>query len=115
MGEAAKLLRPMGAEEYLAWEASQEERHELLEGLPYAMAGASEAHNLLEALALPGDSLSRATSWWKAAPGGWRGTSGARRGGFTGSLRGERWRCPAWGWGLPWGKFTEKCSSKEFL
>jgi len=47
VGEAAKLLRPMGAEEYLAWEASQEERHELLEGVPYAMAGASEAHNLL--------------------------------------------------------------------
>jgi len=57
VGEAAKLLRPMGAEEYLAWEASQEERHELLEGLPYAMAGVSEAHNFLEALALPGDSL----------------------------------------------------------
>lgn len=47
MGEAAKVLRPMEAEEYLAWEASQRERHELLEGVPHAMAGASEAHNLL--------------------------------------------------------------------
>ncbi|WP_105317488.1 Uma2 family endonuclease [Thermus tenuipuniceus] len=47
MGQAAKLLRSLEAEEYLAWEASQKERYELLEGVPHAMAGASEAHNLL--------------------------------------------------------------------
>lgn len=47
MGQAAKVLRPMEAEEYLAWEASQPERHELVEGVPFAMAGASLQHNLV--------------------------------------------------------------------
>ncbi|WP_041436195.1 Uma2 family endonuclease [Thermus oshimai] len=45
MGEAAKLLKPMEAEAYLALEAKSPVRHELLEGVPYAMAGASLAHN----------------------------------------------------------------------
>lgn len=47
MGQAAKVLRPMEAEEYLAWEASQPERHKLVEGVPFAMPGASRVHNLL--------------------------------------------------------------------
>lgn len=47
MGEAAKPLKLLTAEEYLAWEKVQPERHELLEGVPYAMAGANRVHNLL--------------------------------------------------------------------
>jgi Uma2 family endonuclease len=34
-------------EEYLRLEEASPERHELVEGVPYAMAGASKAHNLL--------------------------------------------------------------------
>jgi len=30
--------------EYLAWEATQTERHELINGEPYAMAGAEDRH-----------------------------------------------------------------------
>ncbi|WP_114312706.1 Uma2 family endonuclease [Thermus caldifontis] len=47
MGEPAKPLRQLTAEEYLAWEEAQPERHELVEGVPFAMAGATEAHNLI--------------------------------------------------------------------
>ncbi|GAA6732949.1 Uma2 family endonuclease [Thermus oshimai] len=47
MGKAAKLLKPMEAEAYLAWEEAQPLRHELVEGVPYAMAGASRVHNLI--------------------------------------------------------------------
>jgi len=46
MGEAAQP-RPLSLEAYLEWEAQSPERHELVEGVPYAMAGASKAHNLL--------------------------------------------------------------------
>jgi Uma2 family endonuclease len=47
MGEPAKALKPLSLEEYLEWEARSETKHELVEGLPYAMAGASRAHALL--------------------------------------------------------------------
>ncbi len=46
MGEAARVL-PMSLEAYLEWEAQSPERHELVEGIPYAMAGASQAQSLL--------------------------------------------------------------------
>lgn len=32
------------ADEYLQWEDQQEEKHEYIDGLIYAMAGASESH-----------------------------------------------------------------------
>jgi Uma2 family endonuclease len=38
---------PMTAEEYLAWEAEQKEKHELHDGEVFAMAGGSPRHNLL--------------------------------------------------------------------
>ena len=47
MGEAARPLELLDAETYLALEEKSPVRHELLEGVPYAMAGASEAHNLI--------------------------------------------------------------------
>lgn len=47
MGHAVKDLRTLSAGEYLAWEETQRERHELVEGVPHAMAGASRVHNLL--------------------------------------------------------------------
>jgi Uma2 family endonuclease len=47
MGEAAKTLELLDAEAYLALEERSPVRHELLEGVPYAMAGATEAHNLI--------------------------------------------------------------------
>lgn len=47
MAQAAKPLKFFTAAEYLAWEEAQPERHELVEGVPYAMAGASRVHNLL--------------------------------------------------------------------
>jgi len=46
MGEPAKLLR-LSPEAYLELEASSPVKHELLEGIPHAMAGASRAHNLI--------------------------------------------------------------------
>ena len=43
MGYAAR--RPvMSAESFLDWEAGQVQRHEFVDGLPYAMAGAEERH-----------------------------------------------------------------------
>ncbi|WP_243094732.1 Uma2 family endonuclease [Thermus thalpophilus] len=47
MGEATQKLVLLSAEAYLAWEEGQPVRHELLEGIPYAMAGAIRTHNLL--------------------------------------------------------------------
>ena len=41
MGEAAKTLELLDAEAYLALEERSPVRHELLEGVPYAMAGAT--------------------------------------------------------------------------
>ena len=38
---------PMTAEEYLAWEAEQKEKHELHHGEVFAMASGSPRHNLL--------------------------------------------------------------------
>jgi hypothetical protein len=46
MGEPAKLLR-LSPEEYLEREAASLVKHELVEGIPYAMAGAGRAHNLV--------------------------------------------------------------------
>lgn len=47
MGHAIKALRTLSAGEYLSWEETQKDRHELVEGVPHAMAGASRVHNLL--------------------------------------------------------------------
>jgi Uma2 family endonuclease len=38
----------MSFEEFLAWERRQERRHEFVDGLPVAMAGANEAHNIVQ-------------------------------------------------------------------
>ncbi len=43
MGHPARLNR-MTAETFLQWEVDQVERHELLDGEPYAMAGAEDRH-----------------------------------------------------------------------
>lgn len=42
-----RALRPLTEEEYLALERESPLRHELVGGIPYAMAGASLDHNLL--------------------------------------------------------------------
>jgi Uma2 family endonuclease len=42
---AAKAVRPLSLEEYLALEPEAPVKHELLEGFPHAMAGASDRHN----------------------------------------------------------------------
>jgi hypothetical protein len=42
---AAKAVRPLGLEEYLALEREAPVKHELVEGFPHAMAGASDRHN----------------------------------------------------------------------
>jgi len=44
MGYAARKAE-MTAEEFLAWETVQTERHDLVDGVPYAMAGAEARHN----------------------------------------------------------------------
>lgn len=43
MGQAAPKIA-MSAEEFLAWEATQTERHEFVEGEVFAMAGAEDRH-----------------------------------------------------------------------
>jgi len=35
-------------EDFLDWERSQKTRHELIDGVPVAMAGASEGHNIIQ-------------------------------------------------------------------
>ncbi|PZA09006.1 Uma2 family endonuclease [Meiothermus sp. Pnk-1] len=45
MGEAAKVLTRLGFEEYLAAEEKAKVKHELVDGVMYAMAGASDIHN----------------------------------------------------------------------
>ncbi|GAA5336691.1 hypothetical protein YIM73052_01540 [Thermus antranikianii] len=57
MAQAAKPLKFFTAAEYLAWEEAQPERHELVEGVPYAMAGASQVHNLLVGPLRPAETL----------------------------------------------------------
>ena len=42
---AAKAVRPLSLEEYLALEREASVKHELVEGFPHAMAGASDRHN----------------------------------------------------------------------
>lgn len=42
-----RSLRPLTEEEYLALEETSPVRHELVGGIPYAMAGASLDHNLI--------------------------------------------------------------------
>ena len=42
---AAKAVRPLGLEEYLALEREAPVKHELVEGFPHDMAGASDRHN----------------------------------------------------------------------
>ena len=42
---AAKQVRPLTLEEYLALEREAPVKHELVEGFPHAMAGASDRHN----------------------------------------------------------------------
>jgi Uma2 family endonuclease len=39
----------MTFDEFLEWERRQETKHEFLDGVPVAMAGASEAHNIIQA------------------------------------------------------------------
>ncbi|MBC5801119.1 MAG: hypothetical protein GIX03_09595 [Candidatus Eremiobacteraeota bacterium] len=36
--------RPMSAAEFFEWEARQHDRFELIDGIAFAMAGASDAH-----------------------------------------------------------------------
>lgn len=43
MGEPARVLKRLSPEAYLELEASSPVKHELLEGIPYAMAGAGRA------------------------------------------------------------------------
>lgn len=43
----AAEARKMTPAEYVAWEETQVEKHELLDGVPYAMSGASPRHNKL--------------------------------------------------------------------
>ena len=38
-------MRPLSLEEYLALEREASVKHELVEGFPHAMAGASDRHN----------------------------------------------------------------------
>jgi Uma2 family endonuclease len=38
---------PMTLQQYLAWEAKQERKHEFIDGRPRAMAGAAKRHNLM--------------------------------------------------------------------
>lgn len=45
MGQAAKVLAKMTFEEYLATEEKAKVKHELVDGMMYAMAGASDRHN----------------------------------------------------------------------
>jgi Uma2 family endonuclease len=44
---AAKLLKPLSFEEYLILEEGARVKHELVDGVLYAMAGASTTHNLI--------------------------------------------------------------------
>ncbi|GIW25465.1 Uma2 family endonuclease [Meiothermus sp.] len=44
---AAQLVRSLSFEEYLALEEKARRKHELVDGVLYAMAGASELHNLI--------------------------------------------------------------------
>ncbi len=41
--------KPLTFDEFLAWERRQEFKHEFEDGQPVAMAGASEAHNIIQA------------------------------------------------------------------
>lgn len=43
-----KYPPPMTWEEFLDWERRQEFRHEFVDGYPVAMAGATEAHNVIQ-------------------------------------------------------------------
>ncbi len=40
--------QPMTFEQFLDWERRQERKHEFVDGEPIAMAGASEAHNIIQ-------------------------------------------------------------------
>jgi Uma2 family endonuclease len=44
---AAKILKPLSFEEYLAFEERAQVKHELVDGVMYAMAGVSSTHNLI--------------------------------------------------------------------
>jgi hypothetical protein len=44
-GGVLKAVRPLSLEEYLALEREAPVKHELVEGFPHAMAGASDRHN----------------------------------------------------------------------
>ena len=46
MSQATRL--PMTFEQFLEWERSQERKHEFVDGEVFAMAGASEAHNIIQ-------------------------------------------------------------------
>lgn len=61
MGEAAKVLARLSFEEYLALEEKAPLKHELVDGVMYAMAGASDRHN--------GVVMNLAARLWQAARG----------------------------------------------
>lgn len=42
---AAKVLKPIGFDEYLTYEENAQNKHELVDGVLYAMAGVSDNHN----------------------------------------------------------------------
>ena len=44
---AARAVRPLSLEEYLALEREATQKHELVEGFPHAVAGAGDRHNRL--------------------------------------------------------------------
>ncbi len=47
ISEPGWVLRPLSLEEYLDLEAQAPLRHELVEGIPHAMAWAGRSHNLI--------------------------------------------------------------------
>ncbi|RIH84533.1 putative restriction endonuclease [Calidithermus terrae] len=61
MAGIARTLQPVAFNEYLALEEKAQRKHELVDGILYAMAGASERHNLV---------CTNVSGWfWQAARG----------------------------------------------
>lgn len=48
MAQPRPQQSPMTFDEFLDWERHQEFRHELVDGVPVAMTGATEAHNIVQ-------------------------------------------------------------------
>ncbi|MEL7303420.1 MAG: Uma2 family endonuclease, partial [Pseudomonadota bacterium] len=47
MSEAVRLPNPVSTKQYLSHESATGERHELIDGIMYAMVGGSDWHNLI--------------------------------------------------------------------